>query len=303
MSYKYLFSFVIPTYNRAERLDLALKSLTCQYFKDFEVIIADDGSTDSTKDVVDKYRSILDLKYICNENWGGPARPRNKGLKIAQGEWVCFLDSDDQCFPEKLQSVIPYLSEFDFIYHDLVVFDSNGDTGRFKTCRQLTLDPCIDLLVNRNGICNSGVIVKRDLVIQAGGFSEDKTLIAIEDYDLWIKLSMITTRFFHLAKPLGAYFVGGNNISSNYLNRNKIEVLLFQKYAYKIPSNLYATALVNLNISLAINFIMANNISYVSPLFEIIRKGSIRRKAWAIFNLFFGLIYIKWKVKQQSLDS
>jgi glycosyltransferase involved in cell wall biosynthesis len=303
MANRYLFSVIIPTYNRAERLDVALKSLVNQHFKDFEVIIADDGSTDHTRDIVAKYYSQLNIKFITEDNWGGPGRPRNNGIDVAEGEWLCFLDSDDSCVPEKLQSVLPYLKDHDFIYHDLSVFDENGDTGRIKKCRKLAADPCLDLIVNRNGICNSGVIVKTDLVLKAGGFSEDKNLIAIEDYDLWIRIAQYSNRFFYLPLPLGNYFVGGNNISSNYLRRNKIEKLVFNKYEHLIPKDLISKATVNLNISLTINYIMANNISYIASLYKVFIKGSLRNKAWASFNLFLGPVYLKWRVRQQSLDS
>jgi glycosyltransferase involved in cell wall biosynthesis len=303
MSNRYLFSIIIPTYNRAERLAVALESLMTQNFKDFEVVVADDGSTDNTKEVVDTYKNVLNLKYIVEENWGGPARPRNNGVKVAEGQWLCFLDSDDWCVPEKLESVLPFLNDYDFIYHDLMVFDINGNTGRSKKCRKLTKDVCTDLLVNRNGICNSGVLVRKELVNQVGGFSEDKRLVAIEDYDLWIRIAQHTNRFHYLAMPLGVYYAGGNNISSNYIKRNEIETFVFEKYQDLIPINLFAKAKVNLNISLAVNNIMANQLGYINNLYHVFREGSIRNKAWACFNLFFGPVYIKWKVKQQSLNS
>src|SRR6266545_511842 len=99
------FSVVIPTYNRAEKLRRALESLLHQSYGDFEVLVCDDGSTDGTREVVSAYAGELQISYLWEENWGGPARPRNRGIAAAQGKWVCFLDADDWWHPDKLAKV------------------------------------------------------------------------------------------------------------------------------------------------------------------------------------------------------
>jgi len=89
-SIKPMFSIIIPTYNRAERLKIALESIFNQTFQDFEVLVCDDGSTDHTKDVVQLFVDKLDLTYIWEENWGGPARPRNNGIKKEKANGCAF---------------------------------------------------------------------------------------------------------------------------------------------------------------------------------------------------------------------
>lgn len=87
------YSIIVPVFNRPDEVDELLQSLTTQQFKDFEVIIVEDGSTTSCKDVCDKYADILPLHYYYKEN-NGPGQSRNYGAERAKGEWLIILDSD-----------------------------------------------------------------------------------------------------------------------------------------------------------------------------------------------------------------
>ena len=214
---KPLFSVVIPTYNRAEKLLRGLKSLNEQTFRNFEVLVCDDGSTDNTREVVDKFRTeikFLNLHYFSEPNWGGPAHPRNKGVREASSDWICFLDSDDAWYPEKLKNMVPYLEDYDLIYHDFDLIPESGKS-RPLISRQLKSPVFHDLMLNGHNGCiiNSGVCVKKSLVEKAEGVSEDRTLISVEDADLWLKISRITNRFKYVPKRLGLYFLDGGNIT------------------------------------------------------------------------------------------
>lgn len=117
------YSVIIPTYNRAKLLNKCLRSLAEQTFRDFEVLVCDDGSRDNSKDIVDSYKDRLNIQYLWEENWGGPARPRNRGIQASKGEWICFLDSDDWWESTKLEECLSYLNDYDVIYHNLQVFN------------------------------------------------------------------------------------------------------------------------------------------------------------------------------------
>lgn len=96
-------SIIIPTYNRASVLSRAIESVLLQDMTDWELIICDDCSIDNTKDIVSRYLENDDrIKYICAESNGGPAMARNIGIGMALGEYVAFLDSDDEWYPDKL---------------------------------------------------------------------------------------------------------------------------------------------------------------------------------------------------------
>ncbi len=98
------YSFIVPVYNRPDEVDELLESLCSQSFKDFEVIIVEDGSKKTCKDVCDKYADILDLHYYYKDN-SGPGQSRNYGAERAQGEWLIILDSDVVLPPKYLENV------------------------------------------------------------------------------------------------------------------------------------------------------------------------------------------------------
>ncbi len=294
MNFAHQFSVIIPTYNRAERLRLTLESLFKQTYKNFEVLVCDDGSTDNTAEVVESFKNKLEIIYIWEENWGGPARPRNNGIKAAKGEWICFLDSDDWWYPEKLETCLPFLENNDLIYHDLVVSKGSMISTDIIKGRDLVAgNVFLDLLVKRNGIANSSVVVRKELIEQVGYLSEDKMLIAVEDFDLWLRISQITNRFYHVSACLGVYTVGSNNITSDYLKRNTRELYIFKKYESLIPSESLGLAKAWLNFFLAINFALSNDSRYIKSLLQVICYGSFKMKVWAFFNLLFGLFYIR----------
>ncbi|MEI7636303.1 MAG: glycosyltransferase family 2 protein [Syntrophus sp. (in: bacteria)] len=210
------FSVIIPTYNRQEPLRRSLQSLVAQTYKNFEVIVCDDGSTDHTEEVVKSFKNDLNIEYIWEENWGGPARPRNNGIRVASGEWICFLDSDDWWYSKKLETVERYLDtcDIDFVYHDLDIYTLKGKQfWRKIRGRQFTKSIFIALLENLNGIANSSVVARKKIIDQVGGLSEDRSLIAFEDYDLWLKISRVSEKFCYIPQTLGAYWNGGGNIT------------------------------------------------------------------------------------------
>ena len=227
-----LFSIIIPTYNRAAKLRRALGSVENQSLRDYEVIVCDDGSTDDTRSVVYSFAAKMRITYLREENWGGPARPRNNGIRAAQGEWLCFLDADDLWYPEKLEVAARYLSSSDIIYHDLDKYPPRALPIRRRIRgRQLMPPAFVDLMVNGYAICNSSVAVRKRIVIEAGGFSEDKSLLAVEDFDLWLKIARLTERFTYIPRSLGAYWCGEDSITEVSDQQIKRIKTVFAKHA------------------------------------------------------------------------
>lgn len=210
-------SVVIPTYNRAADIGRCLDSLIRQTYRDFEVVICDDGSTDRTREVAASYADRLDITYHWDENFGGPARPRNTGLRLARGAYVAFLDSDDWWCSEKLAlSVARLEAGADIVYHDLYAVRSTRQRILWAKKRTFPLKRPIyaDLLRKGNVLPNSSVVVRAEMIRRVGGFSEDRGLIAWEDYDAWLRMAQVTDRFERINRPLGYYWIGGGNISS-----------------------------------------------------------------------------------------
>ena len=119
-------SIIIPTYNREQYISQAIESALSQTLADIEVIVVDDGSTDNTEKVITPYRNKIN--YIKTEN-GGVAHARNVGMKMAKGEYISWLDSDDIYYPYKSELQTDFLdkfSEIGMVYTEFSGFDDNG---------------------------------------------------------------------------------------------------------------------------------------------------------------------------------
>lgn len=213
------FSIIIPTYNRADKLMKSINSVLSQTDKDFELIIIDDGSTDKTQEKINK---IDDKRIIYKwiENYGGPSRPRNIGISIAQGEWIAFLDADDWWESNKLEICRENIrNDVDLIYHDLLIIDQNKKVNKTKIfSRQLRRPVLKDLLVNGNIIANSSVVVRKSILLNIGGIDEKRELFAAEDYNTWLRISKISDNFLYLNKTLGFYLMDGEGISEKNMS-------------------------------------------------------------------------------------
>ena len=205
-------SIVIPVYNRPEKLERLLGSIQKQTFKDYEIVIVDDGSIDDMSLVVKKFPNEP-IKYIKITNSGGPARPRNYGILNSLGTWIAFCDSDDWWYPEKLEKVDQMTNQYDFIYHKLQVFNEiNGEFGGLIGTK-FQKKPFKHLLTIGNPIPMSSVVVNKN-IINGVLFDEERNLSAIEDYELWIRIFKKNIKFVFVDKVLGGYSVDNDNISS-----------------------------------------------------------------------------------------
>jgi glycosyltransferase involved in cell wall biosynthesis len=220
-----MFSVIIPTYNRASVLINCLQCLSMQLFKSFEVIVIDDGSTDNTAEICEKFYTHLDLKYIHLKHCsGGPAFPRNIGIENSKYDWIAFLDSDDIWSSNKLQVIVEQITlnpDVNFIFHDFI-----GIQAKFIVQPNNLLE---QLFLNGNIIVNSSVVVKKKILNKLNGFDTNRKLISAEDYDLWIRIALETDNYLYLDEPLGTYSFTQDSISLNY----KRKLLNFQYLYYK----------------------------------------------------------------------
>ena len=199
------FTVVIPTYNRAPLLQVALHSVLQQSFDDFEVIVVDNGSTDDTKAYVS---SEVDprIRYIFQAGSGSPASPRNHGIRQARGEWIAFLDSDDSWNCSKLETLHSALSaeSFDFVTHWQHLLHKEGRVIGSMEPRQEYLS-YENLLLTENPIATSSVAVRRQFLETHNlRFSESKRFAAVEDYDLWLRILAAGARPIVINQFLGS---------------------------------------------------------------------------------------------------
>lgn len=220
-------SIIIPTFNRARELNRAVESVINQTYENWELIIIDNNSSDNTDEVISKFNDSRILLFKIN-NDGIIAKSRNLGIKKSSGSFIAFLDSDDWWLPKKIEISLQYLQKgADIVYHDLIV-SSKGTLKNSRKAKTRSLFSPIfkDLLVNGNALNTSSVVLQKKLFEDVNLFSEDKELIAIEDFDAWLKLSKITEKFVRIPKALGYYSIGINNTSNPQQTIKTIDIFL-----------------------------------------------------------------------------
>lgn len=229
-----LFSIVIPTYNRANLLKRCLDSVEAQTYQNWEAIVVDNYSEDNTEEVVKSFNDPR-IVYIKNHNYGVIAVSRNKALDVAKGDWVAFLDSDDCWFPNKLEFVIPYLKECDLIYHG---YQQNIPKTRLLQRRNVFFykikEPTVAYVLLRGDPINPSCTCVSRRTIGDTRFSEEKELIAVEDYDFFLQLIAKGIRIKYLKKVLTLYDVSGCSHDDKASERDAI---LFNKWSGYLDEN------------------------------------------------------------------
>jgi glycosyltransferase involved in cell wall biosynthesis len=182
-----LVSVVIPTHNRANLIGRAISSALAQDYENLEILVIDDGSTDNTPDVVSGYDSV---RYVRLDTNRGGSAARNHGIRIAKGELVAFLDSDDEWLPTKVSRQVALMlssPETGAVYcRHFSEYEATGH--RFEEFPPIYRGAIRSVLLS--GRCPRTVslfLVRRDALIGVGGFDEE--LAGFQDTDLWIRLS------------------------------------------------------------------------------------------------------------------
>jgi glycosyltransferase involved in cell wall biosynthesis len=188
-----LVSVILPAYNRLKYLRSAVDSVFAQTLQNWELIIADDGSDGDTKAYLANLESSPRVKLIRLPHTGNPSAVRNAALRVATGQFVAFLDSDDMWVPAKLERQIEVLrnsAACRWIYTGYVSIDDAGETKSSPAakpwipCRGAIAEPLLRLEAS---VATAAVLAERGLLAQVGGFDEE--LLMFEHYDLWLKLA------------------------------------------------------------------------------------------------------------------
>jgi glycosyltransferase involved in cell wall biosynthesis len=211
-------SVIIPTYNRAPQLITSVNSVLAQTHREFEIVVVDDGSIDSTAQTIqtivnrthDSGSQLPRIRYFYQSN-KGQSVARNKGVAEAIGEWIAFLDSDDRWLPEKLEWQVRAIERFKdncgACFTDACLVDGQGlDTTAFRKAGReykelvgVVRDPTRSLAKAFGGTWVQTLVARRDLIMKIGGFDSD--LHFGEDYDLLFRLSLVTG-YCYVNRPL-----------------------------------------------------------------------------------------------------
>jgi glycosyltransferase involved in cell wall biosynthesis len=229
-------SVIIPTRNRYSFVPRAIQSVLNQTYQDFEVLVVDDASDDHTEEIVKGF-SDERITYIHHEVKRGGSAARNTGIKLSKGEFIAFLDDDDQWLPEKLQCQMHLFSNsptvVGAIYTGVLKCSTSKDqvlkeiipTKRGMIFRELLFSNCI--------ATTSTILIKRECFEKVGLF--DEKLSSCQDWDMWIRLSQ-DFQFDFTEHSLVKFYVHENSITTDYQARIQGRQVLLEKIFHHIAS-------------------------------------------------------------------
>ena len=246
-------SVVIPTRNRRALLERAIQSVMNQTFTDWEIIVVDDASSDGTRLAMEQEKSDR-LKYIRFENRAGGAAARNNGIKNAQGEFVAFLDDDDEWLPEKLniqiecfklnpQTGICYTGRSSVRKGKII----SGLGKRYSFTFPESEDHFRAIMKDNFVGITSSVMVPRNILLSVNGF--DENLPCFQDYDLFIRI-LKSWKAAGIDKPLVQYYLESDTQHVSFTRKNVIAALeyLLEKYKNEHHYPLLKKALRNIKL-------------------------------------------------------
>lgn len=183
-------SVIIPAYNSGKYIKTALESVLIQNHQPLEIIVIDDGSTDDTEAVVSSFGDKVVYRYQENS---GSGKARNIGIKLAKGQWIAFLDSDDIWYENHLKNLMAHLAantKADMVYGAQRFVDENGEPTALMHQQDYYPEGWIFAdMFEANYVSTPAVIVRRSLLLELGGFSESPTFRNGQDNDLWLRIS------------------------------------------------------------------------------------------------------------------
>lgn len=241
-------SVIIPTYNREKMVQRAIRSVRNQTYKDFELIVVDDGSTDNTEFVIKRLQEQDDrIRFIKHEKNKGPAAARNTGIKTARGEYIAFQDSDNEWLPKKLEKQMEMLEatppEVGVNYTAFWKIRGNkkfyipSPNTPYKDKDGYISDTILTGPARVNTPCT---IVKKQVFEKVGMF--DENIHISEEWELSIRISK-HFRFQFIDEPLViATYTGEDNISTNRSLALKAHKMMFKKHYNGFEKNKKAKA-------------------------------------------------------------
>lgn len=233
-------SAIITTHNRSNLLDRAINSVLSQSYIDLELVVVSDGSTDDTDELMKKYASNTRVRYISYHPGHGGNYARNLGIKNANGEYVAFLDDDDEWMPDKIEKQLKKINEdpdIVLVYtgvHIIYVNEQIEYSSIPRTCGDLSKRLLIDNIVGST----STPLIRKSVLDKSGFF--DEHLAALQDYDLWIRISLYG-KIQVVPEELIKYY--------NYTNSKQVSAVT-DKYvkAFELINSKYADRLKSLTL-------------------------------------------------------
>ncbi len=227
-------SIIIPSYNREELIERSVRSVLNQTYKDLEVIVVDDCSTDNTMQVL---KGIDDerLRVYQLEKNSGACVARNKGIELAKGEYIAFQDSDDEFLPTKIEKQIEILKRDDVdvcvCQIDRVGYKSSYESGLYPDIEEGIID--FDILLKRSTISTQMIVGKRKVFED---IQFDNEMPRFQDFDLVIRIGKKYNVYF-LKEPLCKVYLQNDSITKSNVKGIKAYERIIEKYSDIWPSH------------------------------------------------------------------
>ncbi len=231
-------SIIVPAWNAAGFIEKTLATVAAQTFRDFELVVVDDGSIDATKEIVERFLKDNDLRGRCIKQENKKiAGARNTGIRAAEAGLIAFLDHDDLWFPEKLARILAEFDahpEADLICHDENIV-KNGELMRVSRNGPWVENMYERLLFEGNALSPSATTVKKENLFEAGLFREDPGFNTVEDYDLWMRLAQVCRMRF-VPEILGEYQLVEHGASNKIVYHHTNLEHLLRDHFKKFPN-------------------------------------------------------------------
>ena len=211
-------SIIIPLYNRKEMLCRALRSVLNQTVLPCEILICDDGSTDNPQSIMSDFaESAVEIIWLENKECHGVSHARNQGIAAAKGDFIAFLDSDDEWLPKKLELQLAFFKEnpeYNIIHAD-EIWIRNGVRVNPRKRFIKTGGDIFNRSLDFSLIAPSAVMARHEIFDKCGVF--DETFPVCEDYDLWLRIMLAGEEFGFISKPLVTRYAGhAGQLSTRY---------------------------------------------------------------------------------------
>ena len=277
-----LVSVIVPAYNSSRFIRETVESALRQTRPVLEVIVVDDGSTDRVDWVAQLDPQRVTYRWQPN---GGPASARNFGIRLSRGVYVAFLDSDDVWEPYKLEQQLRRLTQSpqaELVYTAVVAIDEQGQATSGLRPKGGEEGRIFERLFEHNFITTSTVLVRRASLINAGAFDERRELMAVEDYDMWLRLAE-RVEVAYVAEPLVRYRLHVAGISRNtgrsYLGEKLVieRAIVRRDAANPLTRRAYHRRMANLFFAWGHECFSANKLAEArAPLW-----ASLRHRPWS----------------------
>jgi len=270
-------SVIVPTYNRAHLVTETMDSILSQTFKDFELIVVDNYSSDNTEEVIKSYKDER-IRYFKHRNNGVVAVNRNYGVSKAKDEYIAFCDDDDLWFPEKLEKQVQEMekdSQVGLVCNNEIHFDDRGDHGEVFRAKPGDSNLTFEALVWKSFISSSTVMVRKAVLDDVGVMDESPELVGVEDYELWLRIAR-KYRVKYIDIPLGKYRTHPGAYRRGPVKALEGERLIYKKLLDKgiLSPDLYRKRISKLNRQVLLSklLVRTGTTKYAVAFMRLIRK-------------------------------